>query len=202
MRALRLAAWAAVGVVVVAVAGLFTYQSFYRSTENSLSADVRLGAPFRLVDHNGEPITEAALAGHPSAVFFGFTHCPEVCPTTLYELSAWFDDLGGVSDDIGVFFVTVDPERDTPELLKAYLSNFSDRFVGITGDPGEVAQLAKAWRVYFKKVPLDDENYTMDHTASIYLVDPGGRFMGTIGYGENRETALLKLKRLAASAGS
>ena len=124
-----------------------------------------MGAPFKLVDHTGKPITDRALAGKPAAVFFGFTHCPEICPTTLVELSGWLDEIGDEGTDINAFFVSVDPVRDTPEIMRSYIENFSTRIVGVTGDPAEVSRLAKAWFVYFKKVPLDDGGYTMDHNG-------------------------------------
>jgi protein SCO1/2 len=156
-----------------------------------------MGSPFTLVDHKGKPITEAALAGSPAAVFFGFTHCPEVCPTTLYELSGWLESLGSDGENINAFFFTVDPSRDTPDVMNSYVENFSDRIVGITGDPKKMSELAKSWHVYWNKVPLDDGGYTMDHTASVFLIDSKGGFRGTIAFRESTDTALEKLRRLA-----
>jgi protein SCO1/2 len=156
------------------------------------------GAPFALTDQKGQPITEAAFRGHPSAVFFGFTHCPEVCPTTLFEMSGWLNKLGDEGKDIHAYFVSVDPERDTPEVMNTYVSNFSDRIVGITGDPDKVHAMAKAFGIYWKKVDTSDGDYTMDHTASVLLLDGKGDFAGTIAYGESTDTAVEKLKRLAA----
>jgi len=156
------------------------------------------GAPFALVDQKDQPITEAALRGHPSAVFFGFTHCPEVCPTTLFELDGWLKKLGDDGKDIKAYFVTVDPERDTPQAMDRYVSNVSDRIIGITGEPDKIAAMAKSFGIYSKKVPLDGGDYTMDHTASVLLLDKNGDFFGTIAYGESGDTALAKLKRLAA----
>lgn len=156
------------------------------------------GAPFALVDQKGEAVTEAAFRGHPSAVFFGFTHCPEVCPTTLVELDSWLKKLGDEGSHIKAYFVSVDPERDTPQILDAYVSNVSDRITGLTGEPDKVAAMAKSFGIYSKKVPLEGGDYTMDHTASVLLLDPSGDFFGTIAYGEDGDTALAKLKRLAA----
>nr|WP_199699613.1 SCO family protein [Notoacmeibacter ruber] len=197
MKTIRVLAWAAVALLVVAIVGTLAYQSFYGGSDRSMIADTKMGAPFRLVDHNGDPITEEAIEGQPAAVFFGFTHCPEVCPTTLYELAGWLDQLGEDGENIQAFFISVDPERDTPEAMKSYVENFTDRITGITGDPKEIHELEKAWRVYAKKVPLEDGDYTMDHTASVMLVDSEGRFKGTIAYGESSDTALEKLRRLA-----
>jgi protein SCO1 len=155
------------------------------------------GAPFSLVAQDGSPITEKAFQGHPTMVFFGFTHCPEVCPTTLFEMNGWFKTLGPEGDKIKAYFVTVDPERDTPELLKAYVSNVTDRVTGISGEPDKIAAMIKSFGVYAKKVPTDDGEYTMDHTASVFLLNSAGDFHGTIAYGENADTAVEKLRRLA-----
>ena len=106
------------------------------------------GAPFTLVDQKGAPITEAAFRGHPSVVFFGFTHCPEVCPTTLFELAGWLKTMGDDGKTLHAYFVSVDPERDTPELMNTYVSNFSDRIVGISGDPDKVHAMAKSFGIY------------------------------------------------------
>jgi protein SCO1/2 len=154
------------------------------------------GGPFNLVDQNGQPITEAALRGQPTMIFFGFTHCPEVCPTTLFEMSQWFEALGEDGKTLKAYFFTVDPERDTPQLLGSYLSAVTDRVTGITGEPDKVWANAKAFGIYWKKVPLDDGDYTMDHTATVILLKPDGSFFGTIAYGEASDSAVAKLKRL------
>ena len=158
------------------------------------------GAPFTLVDQKGETITEQAFKGHPSAVFFGFTHCPEVCPTTLFELDGWLKQLGDEAANVDAYFVSIDPQRDTPDVMDAYVSNVSDRIVGITGDPEKVAAMAKSFGIFVRKVELEGDDYTMDHTASIILLDSGGGFAGTIAYGENPDNAKAKLKRLAGGA--
>ena len=150
------------------------------------------------MDQKGGAITEKAFRSQPSAVFFGFTHCPEVCPTTLLELDGWLKKLGPEGKDIKAYFVTVDPERDTPKVLNDYVTAVSDRITGVTGKPQDVAAMIKAFGIYAKKVPVDGGDYTMDHTASVLLLSRGGQFAGTIAYGENAETALAKLKRLAA----
>ena len=156
------------------------------------------GAAFSLVDQKNQPITEAAFRGQPSAVFFGFTHCPEVCPTTLFEMAGWLKDLGSDGQNLRAYFVSIDPERDTPEIMNTYISNFSDRILGITGDPEKVHAMAKSFGIYWKKVPTEGGDYTMDHTASVLLLDSKGDFAGTIAYGESAETAKTKLRNLAA----
>jgi protein SCO1 len=183
----------AMAVMVAAVVGIWVYQAY-----GPKPAGKAYGAPFSLVDETGAPITEAAFRGHPTAVFFGFTHCPEVCPTTLYEMNGWFQKLGDEGKDIRAFFVTIDPERDDPQSMKNYVTNLSDRIKGITGEPDKVWAMAKSFGIYWKKVPLEDGDYNMDHTASVLLLDKDGDFAGTIAYEENRDTAVAKLKRLAA----
>ena len=135
MKLLRNAVFAVVAIGLVLIVALFTYQYLNRGTDRSLTADSELGAPFNLIDHNGNPITEAAFAGKPTLVYFGFTRCPEVCPTTFYEMAGWFDTLGEKGKDLQAFFITVDPERDTPEIMKGFAEAFTDRATGITGDP-------------------------------------------------------------------
>lgn len=182
--------------IALVVAGLFAWEGFNAGTGRSLVGGMELGAPFALVDHNGQPVTQQAFEGHPSLLYFGFTRCPEVCPTTLFEMAGWFEALGEDGKELKAFFVTVDPERDTPEIMKGYAEAFSDRVTGITGPLDQVAPLLASWKVYYAKVPLDDGDYTMDHTASVFLLDRQGRFRGTIAYGEDKQAALEKLRRL------
>ena len=184
-----------VGILVLMAAGVgfMTFQ-WYRQT----SGGEPYGAPFALVDQKGAPITEAAFRGQPSAVFFGFTHCPEVCPTTLFELDGWLKKLGDDGKNVRAYFVTVDPERDTAAIMDTYVSNVSDRITGITGEPEKVLAMAKAFGIFSRKVDLEGGDYTMDHTASVILLDSDGAFAGTIAYEENPDAALAKLKRLAA----
>ena len=202
LKTFRIGLWVTVGVLAVVAGGIYLYQSFYPDVQRSGIASAKLGAPFNLIDHDGKPIDQTAFEAQPTAIFFGFTHCPEVCPTTLNELALWLEELGPDGQAIKPFFVTVDPKRDTPEVMKSYVSAFSDRITGITGDPDAVAALLKAWRVYAAEVPLTDGDYTMDHTASIYLVRPDGSFQGTIAFRENPANALQKLRRLAESVRS
>lgn len=136
-----------------------------------------IGGPFKLTDQTGKEVTDQDMKGRPFLVFFGFTHCPDVCPTTLFEVSEILRALGPDADKMRALFITVDPERDTPAVMKDYLSSFDPHLSGLTGDPAAVAAVAKAYRVYFKKVPLDQGGYTMDHTAIVYLMDKEGRFV-------------------------
>ena len=154
-----------------------------------------VGGPFKLVDQNSKPITEQDLKGHPFLVFFGFTHCPDICPTTLFEVSEIFRTLGPQEKGVRALFVTVDPERDTPAVLKDYLSSFDPRVVGVTGDPAAIQAVEKSYRVYAKKVPLDGGNYTMDHSALVYLMDKDGRFIAPFNIKRRPEDAAADLKR-------
>lgn len=196
MKTVRVILWAAV-VVMAGVLGWLTYSV---TQSDQQIAEAPFGVPFQLVDQNGQPITEQAFRGKPTALFFGFTHCPEVCPTTLFELDGWLKQVDPNATGLQAYFVTVDPERDTPEILGRYISNVTNRVTGIAGDPGKIAEVVKGFRVYAKKIPLDeaqpDGDYTMDHTASIFLLDAEGRFKGTIAYGENPDTAIKKLENL------
>ena len=154
-----------------------------------------VGGPFKLVDQNSNPITDQDLKGHPFLVFFGFTHCPDVCPTTLFEVSEILRALGPDAKDVRALFVTVDPERDTPKVLKDYLSSFDPRVIGATGDEGAIAAVEKAYRVYAKKVPVDGGGYTMDHTAIVYLMNKDGRFVAPFNMKRRPQEAATDLKR-------
>ena len=154
-----------------------------------------VGGPFNLTDQNDKPITDQDLKGHPFLVFFGFTHCPDICPTTLFEVSEIFRTLGPRASGMRALFVTVDPERDTPAVLKDYLSSFDPRVIGVTGDPAAIAAMEKSYRVYAKKVPLDGGNYTMDHTALVYLMDKDGRFVAPFNMKRRPEEAAADLQR-------
>jgi len=154
-----------------------------------------IGGPFKLTDQNGQTVTDQDMKGRPFLVFFGFTHCPDVCPTTLFEVSQIFRALGPDADKVRALFITVDPERDTPALMKDYLSSFDPHMAGLTGDPAAVAAVAKAYRVYYKKVPLDQGGYTMDHTAIIYLMDKEGRFVAPFSLKRTTEAAAADLRR-------
>jgi protein SCO1/2 len=159
------------------------------------AAQAAIGGPFRLTDQNGKTVTDADFKGHPSLVFFGFTNCPEVCPTTLFDISEVLNRLGPDAAQVNALFVTVDPERDTPEKLKDYLSSFNPRLTGLGGDPAALAAVAKAYRVYYKKVPQDGGGYTMDHTAIVYLMDKQGNFVAPFSLKRRPEDSAADLRR-------
>ena len=154
-----------------------------------------VGGPFELTDQNGRTVTEADMRGKPFLVFFGFTHCPDVCPTTLFDISEVFRKLGPDADRAAALFITVDPERDTPEAMKNYLSSFDPHLRGLTGEQGAVDGVIKAYRAYAKKVPNPDGSYTMDHTALVYLMDKEGRFVAPFNLKRRPEDSAADLRR-------
>ncbi|MBB6506932.1 protein SCO1/2 [Rhizobium soli] len=196
MKTFRIVLWLA----VVILAGVLAWLTLEVTRSKQQVAEGPFGVPFELVAQDGSPITEAAFRDKPTAVFFGFTHCPEVCPTTLFELNTWLHQVDPDGTKLNAYFVSVDPERDTPELMGQYVSNVSDRIRGISGPPAKVMEMVKGFRVLARKVPVDEKNpggdYTMDHTASIFLLKDVGRFAGTIAYGEDPAAAAKKLENL------
>jgi len=154
-----------------------------------------VGGPFRLEDQDGKPVSDADMKGHPFLVFFGFTHCPDICPTTLFEMSQIMRALGPDADRVGALFITVDPERDTPKVLKDYLSNFDPHLRGLTGDQAAIDAAIKEYRVYAKKVPLENGDYTTDHTAVVYLMDKDGHFVAPFNMNRTPEAETADLRR-------
>lgn len=154
---------------------------------------------FELETVDGKPFRSAALAGKPYLVFFGFTHCPDVCPTALFELSGLLKDIGPAADRITPLFVSIDPERDTAELLKLYMTAFDRRIVALRGDALQTKAAAAAFSAFYRKVPTASDSYTMEHTAGLFLVRTDGRLQGMLDMHEPRETQLQKLRLLAAS---
>jgi protein SCO1 len=136
-----------------------------------------IGGPFNLIDQDGKPITDKDFLGKPLIVFFGYTHCPDICPTTLFELSQVMHALGKDADRINTLFITVDPDRDTAAVMKDYLSSFDSHLLGATGSQQEIDKAEKEYRVYAKKVPTKDGDYSMDHSAVVYLMNKQGRFV-------------------------
>jgi len=154
-----------------------------------------IGGPFSLTDQNGRTVTEEDFKGRPFLVFFGFTHCPDICPTTMFEISEIIKKLGPDADRVRALFITVDPERDKPAALKDYLSSFDPRISAVTGDEAAIAAVAKAYRAYFKRVPLADGGYTMDHTAIIYLMGKDGRFVIPFSLKRTTDAAAAELRK-------
>ncbi|MES0809492.1 SCO family protein [Roseibium sp. SCPC15] len=201
LKLFRYVAWAAVAALAV-VSGMLVYQQTAGNKNSGALIEplAAIGGPFELVNGNGETVTDKTFAGKPTLLFFGFTFCPDVCPTTLSELQGWMELLGDDAGKLNYAFVSVDPERDTPEVMRDYVGAFDDRITPLTGSREQVDAMVKAYRVYAKKVPLDDGDYTMDHSAAVYLMNADNKFVGTIAYGEDEENAMKKLRRLIENA--
>lgn len=197
MRKVRLAIWV---LVVLAIAG-FAYlyvRTPHAQRENGVTlAPVTFGGPFTLVGADGQPFSSVRLAGKPYAIFFGFTHCPDTCPTTLARLVKLRREAGG-DDAFNILFVTVDPERDGPKEVGAYSAAFGAPIIGLTGSPQQIQTVEQQFGIFAQKVPTNGGDYTMDHTATVSLFDRNGKFVATISPDEQDGPALDKLKRLTA----
>ncbi|WP_298498411.1 SCO family protein [uncultured Maritimibacter sp.] len=150
---------------------------------------------FSLADHEGNEVGPETLIGRPAMVFFGFTYCPDVCPTTLSDISGWLDDLGDEANEMSVVFITVDPERDTVDAMSEYVGYFHPAIRGWTGKDEEIAKAVRGFRASYERVPTEGGGYTMNHTASVFLFDAAGRFVTMIDYHEPREFAVPKIRR-------
>jgi protein SCO1/2 len=158
-----------------------------------VTAPAAIGGPFQLTDQSGATVTEKSLQGRPTLIFFGFTHCPDVCPTSLFEISEVLRAMGKDADRVNAYFVSVDPERDNDAAMKDYLSSFDPHLKGLSGDSEAVAKVLSAYRVYAKKVPLKDGDYTMDHTALTYLMDRDGKFVAPFNLNRKPDEAAADL---------
>ncbi|HVW91813.1 MAG TPA: SCO family protein [Devosia sp.] len=190
----RIVLWIAVAVVALGAGAMLIVT---RTQQNSTLAGLT-GAPFTLESTAGGEFTQASFNGTPTLLFFGYTFCPDVCPTTLAELTAARQQLGISPDKLRIVFATVDPARDTLSQLKSYLSNFSGSVIGLTGTQAQVDQAKAAFGIYSQKGQDDGSgNYTVDHTASVFMLGKQGEFEGTLAYGEDPSDMKAKIKRLA-----
>lgn len=187
---LLLAAFVAGAVIIVASALALLPQG-----PVAVSGQTAIGGPFELTDQDGQKVTQETFVGEPTLVFFGFTHCPDICPTSLFEMSQLFEALGPDARKVTGLFITVDPERDTAEVMKSYLGSFHPSIQGLTGTPEQIAAVVKAYRVYAKKVPTQDGDYTMDHTAIIYLMGKDGTFIAPFNLKRPPAEAAEELRR-------
>jgi protein SCO1 len=186
------------GILVLAAGALLGYalRDGHRGIAGSALSSM-IGGKFTLVDQNGHSFTDTNLKGKWQLVFFGYTHCPDTCPTTLNELSLAFDKLPPADRaKAGVIFISVDPDRDTPAVLKEYISSFSAPITALTGSPAEIAQVAKDYRVVYAKHPTKDGDYDMDHSALIYIMDPQGRFTASFTPEDTGDQMAARLKKL------
>jgi len=155
-----------------------------------------VGGPFTLTDQDGRTVSEKSFAGKYMLVFFGYTYCPDICPTELQVMSAALDQIGPVADRIQPIFISIDPARDTPEVLKSYVGNFGPRLIGLTGTPEQIAAVAKAYRVYYARAgnTASATDYLMDHSSIIYLMGPDGRFLTHMAYTTDAAKLAAQLK--------
>ena len=168
---------------------------FFKNTHTIVQKTLPFENSFSLIDHNGNEFNKKSFSKNPSLVFFGFTHCPEVCPTTLYDISRWKELVGENAINLQTYFVTLDPNRDNQKILKDYVSNFRN-IKGVTGSEIDIINFSKSWGIYRKIIPIEENNYSLDHTATIFLVDKKLNLRGTISFGENEENAVDKINNL------
>ena len=196
MRRLRVILWALVALAAIG-AGLLAWRQTATQPPQQASTQVSFGGPFTLVDNKGQPFASSRLAGRPYAIFFGFTHCPDVCPTTLARLVKLRHQLGP-DEAFQIVFVTVDPERDGPAEVGRYSALFGSPVIGLTGSPAQIARVKKDYGIFSERAGTGD-NYSVDHTASVLLFDKGGRFQSTISPDEPDAAALAKLRNVTGA---
>ncbi|MBF2714425.1 SCO family protein [Agrobacterium vitis] len=188
-------------ILALAVAGLFVTSLI--GVMIWVAYDSPRPGPFRtqfeLTDDRGNPVGPSIFHGSPALVYFGYTHCPEVCPTTLYEVADWLKTLGPEGKDLKAYFFSIDPERDTPEVMHGYVTAFTDRITGITGKPEEMKKVVDGWMIHASKLPSEDGDYHMSHTVSLLLVGADGRLKDMIPYGLDKQQAITKIRELLSS---
>ena len=199
LRAVRIVAWGLLIVVAAAAVLATSGVKLPGLTQRALPLAAIIGGPFELASTSGGAVTSASLKGKPLAVFFGYTFCPDVCPTTLLDLSTVIKQLGPDADRMNYLFVSVDPGRDTIEQLKLYLSSFDPHIIGATGTELQIADMARKYHAVYEKT-VGKDGYTISHTATTYLMDARGQFHSTLAYQENPDTVVAKLKRLIAAS--
>ena len=169
----------------------------YLSRQNAPKKISQIINNINLIDHTGKKFGSQTLKNQPSLIFFGFTHCPEVCPTTLSQLSEITDKLKTKIITTNIIFITLDPKRDTQEHLKDYISNFNENVIGITGDIINIKKLADNWGVFYETISSSKDDYTLNHTATVFMLDKKGNYKGTIAWGENENSIVQKITNLS-----
>ncbi|QNM82632.1 SCO family protein [Sphingomonas sabuli] len=197
MKQLRLVLWGLVALALAGLAFLLLRPAPPVANAPQVAVQSSFGAPFNLVDAQGRPFASSQLNGTPYALFFGFTHCPDVCPTTLARLAKLRTELGQGDDAFRIVFVTVDPDRDGPKEVGAYADAFNTPIVGLTGTAAQIDRVKKDFGIYSAKVPGDGADYSVDHTATVLLFDRNGKFVATIAPDEQDGPALDKIRRIA-----
>ncbi len=198
MRRLRYVLWALVAMAAIGAGLLFLRGGTPQPTVTSTPSQVSFGGPFTLVGSDGRPFSSQRFAGRPHVIFFGFTHCPDVCPTTLARLVQLRRQLGEGADAFDIVFVSVDPERDGPEEVGKYAQLFGEPVIGLTGSPAQIEQVKKQFGIYSAKAPDGSGGYSVDHTATVLLFGRDGKFDSTISPEEGDAPALDKLRRITA----
>ncbi len=180
-------------VIILVLTFLFAE---YLSRKNAPEKLSEIISKVNLIDHNGQPFKSATLKNKPSLLFFGFTNCPEICPTTLADLSEITKEITLNDDSINIIFVTLDPKRDDKEHLKDYIQYFHGNIIGVTGNKIEIKKFADNWGVFYETVKTKNNNYTLNHTATVFMIDKLGNFRGTISWGENESSIIQKINNL------
>jgi len=194
LRPLRIVLWVAVAALLLGYAGMMLWP---RDPGSDYAG--AFGGAFSLTDQNGRTVTDRTLRGRPFAIFFGFTRCAEVCPTTLQDMARLKRALGPAGERLDLVFVSLDRERDKPADIGQYLTLFGTPIIGLTGSAAEIGRIVEAYHVYYEKVTVEGGDYVIDHTATVFLMDGEGRFFGTLSYGEGDAPKLEKLRRLLAA---
>jgi len=198
MRQVRILLWVTVAIALLA-GGFLLIRKPEQAAPTAKGIELSgFGGPFNLVGSDGQPFSSAKLTGKPYALFFGFTHCPDVCPTTLARLIKLRQQFGSGERPFEIVFVTVDPERDGPSEMGRYAQLFDSPIVGLTGSTSQIEQVKKQFGIFSKKVEQRGGDYTVNHTSTVLLFDRGGKFEGTIAPEEHDDVALAKLKRISA----
>lgn len=198
MRRVRIALWALVAIAVAGFAFLYVQPARTPAPQSDPMTMTSIGGPFTLTGSDGKTFSSATLEGKPFAIFFGFTHCPDVCPTTLARMVKLRRQLDAGDRPFEILFVTVDPERDGPAEVGKYTELFDSPITGLTGSPAQIEQVKKQFAIFSKKVPDGSGGYSVDHTSTVLLFDRGGKFTATIAPEEQDGPALAKLKRITA----
>ena len=187
-------------LLILAVA-IGSYSLFLRKPDGSGTGVALVGGPFSLVDHTGKRVSEQDFRGRYMLVFFGYTYCPDVCPTELQVMTAALDQLGADADKIRPVFISIDPQRDTPEVLASYVENFGPRLVGLTGTAEEIASVAKVYRVFYSKAgKTGSDEYLMDHSSILYLMGPDGGFVKHFTYTTDASGLAANLNKVLISS--
>jgi protein SCO1/2 len=189
------------GLIVLGLAIIIAALTAYRLTgDRSLTAAASIGGPFSLVDGTNKRVTDRSFHGKWEVIYFGYTYCPDACPTTLDTIAETLQRLGPLADEVQPLFITIDPKRDTPDAIAAYVKNFDPRIVGLTGSPEEIGAVAREFRIYFAVHKTGDgpDDYLMDHSSVIIVMDPDGRFAGVIAADLPADRMTAKLRQFLA----